>query len=105
MVVPTPSLPLPLGHPEAVPIGPKFSMESRNGTTTYFLYLEPIYEHADNDRFARRLIAVQLAQRPGLTQAAVARALDVSPVTVNRWMQIYRECIFRSNLNTGSDSK
>lgn len=91
MVVPTPSLPLPLGHPEAVPIGPKFSMESRNGTTTYFLYLEPIYEHADNDRFARRLIAVQLAQRPGLTQAAVARALDVSPVTVNRWMQIYRE--------------
>ena len=91
MAVLTHSLPLPVGHPDAVPIGAKCSLQRRHGVTTYFYYLEPIGVHADEDRVSRRHMAVQLALHEELTQVEVARALGLSPVTLNRWVQAFRQ--------------
>lgn len=91
MAFPTPTSPLPLQRAEAVPISSKFSVQTQDGETTYFHYLEPIFCHAEGDRAGQRMAAVQLAERDGVTQVAVAEALQISPVTLNRWVQAYRE--------------
>lgn len=91
MAVPTPTSPLPLQHAEAVPISAKFSVQTQDGETTYFHYWEPIFSHAAGDLAGQRMAAVQLAERDGVTQVAVAAALQISPVTLNRWVQAYRK--------------
>lgn len=91
MAFPTPTSPLPLQRAEAVPISSKFSVQTQDGETTYFHYLEPIFCHAEGDLAGQRMAAVQLAERDGVTQVAVAEALQISPVTLNRWVQAYRE--------------
>ena len=83
--------PLPSENPEAVPISAKFSLQTQDGKTVYFHYLEPIWSHAEGDRAGQRIAAVQLAERDGVTQAGVAKALGVSAVTVNRWVRLYRK--------------
>ncbi len=83
--------PIALAQPDAVPIGARHSMQTEDGVTTYFLYLDVIDQHPAGDAAERRLRIARFADMKVASQAEIAAAFGVSVMTVSRLLARYRE--------------
>ena len=83
--------PLPMCPADAIPINSALSMISRDGATTYFVYLQPIYSHADEDRRARNRMIGQFVDGGLASAKEIIAAFGVSRATVTRAVRRLRE--------------
>ncbi len=83
--------PLPMCPADAIPISSVLSMISRDGATAYFVYLQPIYSHADADHRARNRMIGQFVDGGLASAKEIIAAFGVSRATVTRAVRRLRE--------------
>jgi transposase-like protein len=86
-----PQLQLPIFPVGAVHITQELAFECRDGRVTYFYGQLPVFVHAEDDVRTFRLITSQLVVNGSATQAEIARAFGVTPISVKRSVKLYRK--------------
>ena len=69
---------LPMIPPGATPISDLISVVRQDEQWTYFCGVQPIFEHAGNDRPSFRMFTAQLCCQGTCTQAQIMRTFGVS---------------------------
>ena len=81
---------LPIFPGEATSINPLLGFCLKEGIVYYFNGMMPIFSHAVSDHNAFRLITSQLVVNGVASQKEIVSAFHVSPVSVKRYVKIYR---------------
>lgn len=81
---------LPL-FPEGVTnITSSLAFKKENGTITYFNFHMPIFSHGEKELKTFRMITSQFCVNGNATQAEIYRAFGVTPISVKRYVKLYR---------------
>lgn len=86
-----PQMLLPMFPGEATSINPLLGFCRKDDMVYYFNGMMPIFSHADSDLNAFRLITSQLVVNEVATQKDIVDAFGVSPISVKRYVKIYRQ--------------
>jgi len=81
---------LPLIADGATRISDKISVVRENGQWTYFCGVQPVFQHAENDRRSFRMFTAQLICQGVCRQIDIVRAFGVSKNSVTRSVDKYR---------------
>ena len=82
---------LPMIPAGATPINDLISVAREGGQWTYFCGIQPIFQHAEDDRRSFRLFTAQLYCRGACTQADIVRCFGVTKNSVLRSVAQYRQ--------------
>jgi transposase/cell division protein FtsB len=82
---------LPLIHDGATPINELISVVCQDDEWTYFCGVQPVFQHAANDRRAFRMFTAQLCCQGTCTQAEILRVFGVSKQSLIRNVAKYRQ--------------
>jgi transposase len=86
-----PQMLLPMFPGEATSINPLLGFCRKDGMVYYFNGMMPIFSHAVSDLNSFRLITSQLVVNEVATQKDIVDAFGVSPISVKRYVKIYRQ--------------
>lgn len=86
-----PQLILPLLSPGATRINDILSVENKDGFWYYFMGLNPIFSHEDNDYASFRMFTSQLIVSGQCKNIDIVRAFGVSPGSVKNGVKKYKE--------------
>lgn len=86
-----PQIHLPIFPPGMTSITDRLGFERRDGRVTYFVGLDPVFQHAEDDLRTFRMITSQFVVQGSAKQADIARAFGIPPITVKRYVRIFRE--------------
>ena len=81
---------LPIVPDEATRVSERISVVRAGGQWTYFCGIQPVFQHAEDDRGAFRMFTAQLCCQGACTQAEIIRAFGVSKNSVLRSVAKYR---------------
>ncbi len=65
--------------------------QKNNGTVFYFNGAMPIFQHPEQDYASFRLFTSQLVVNGNVKQVKVAKAFNVSTISIKRWVKKYHE--------------
>ena len=82
---------LPIIPDGATPINDRISVIRSGGRWTYFCGIQPVFEHAEDDRRSFRMFTAQLCSQGACSQAEIIRAFGVSKNSVLRSVAKYRQ--------------
>jgi len=82
---------LPLIPDGATPLNDRISVVRAGGQWTYFCGIQPVFQHAEDDRRAFRMFTAQLCCQGACSQAEVIRTFGVSKNSVLRSVATYRQ--------------
>lgn len=82
---------LPMFSSDEVMITEYLSYEKQNGSIYYFQYGLPIFNHPENDKASFRMFTSQLIVNGNCKQVDIIKAFGVSPISVKRWVKLYRQ--------------
>lgn len=83
---------LPIVPDEATRVSERISVVRAGGQWTYFCGIQPVFQHAEDDRRAFRMFTAQLCCQGACTQAEVIRVFGVSrTVSCGAWQSIARK--------------
>lgn len=82
---------LPLIPDGATPLNDRIGVVRAGGQWTYFCGIQPVFQHAEDDRRAFRMFTAQLCCQGACTQAEVIRVFGVSKNSVLRSVAKYRQ--------------
>ena len=74
----------------ATPINDLISVVRQDDGWTYFCGVQPVFQHAENDRRAFRMFTAQLCCQGACTQAEILRVFGVSKQSLIRNVAKYR---------------
>ena len=86
-----PQILLPIIPPGATPINEIISVVCQERQWTYFCGVQPVFQHAEDDRRSFRMFTAQLCVQGACTQAQIIRAFGVSKNSVLRSVAKYRQ--------------
>src|SRR3989304_4772781 len=81
---------LPFFPEDIILINSFVGFQKQNGIVYYFQGPMPIYQHDENDIKSFRLFTSQLVINGNAKQSEIVKAFDVTPISVKRWVKIYR---------------
>jgi transposase-like protein len=81
---------LPIIPDGGTPINDRISVVRAEAQWTYFCGIQPVFQHAEDDRRAFRMFTAQLCCQGACTQAEIIRAFGVSKNSVLRSVAKYR---------------
>ena len=82
---------LPMIPDGATPINDLISVVRQNNRWTYFCGVQPVFQHAEDDRRAFRMFTAQLCCQGACTQAQILRVFGVSKQSLIRNVAKYRQ--------------
>ena len=85
-----PQLQLPIFPAGSTHITQRLAFECRDGQVTYFHGQLPVFVYAADDGRTFRMITSQFVVNGNATQAEIARAFGVTPISVKRAVKTYR---------------
>jgi predicted transcriptional regulator len=86
-----PQMFLPMFPYEATSINPLLGFSRKDDMVYYFNGMMPIFSHVTTDLNSFRLITSQFVENGVATQKDIVDAFGVSPISVKRYVKIYRE--------------
>jgi transposase-like protein len=86
-----PQLHLPMYPSGVTPITDVVAFGKQDGKVTYFSGQLPVFSHAEDDVASFRMITSQLCVQGCVRQSDIIRAFGVTPISVKRWVKVYRE--------------
>jgi transposase len=82
---------LPIIPPGATPINEVISVVRQEQQWTYFCGVQPVFQHAEDDRRSFRMFTAQLCVQGACSQAQIIRAFGISKNSVLRSVAKYRQ--------------
>jgi transposase-like protein len=86
-----PQLHLPMYPSGLTAITDVVAFGKQDGKVTYFSGQLPVFSHAEDDVASFRMITSQLCVQGCVRQSDIIRAFGVTPISVKRWVKVYRE--------------
>jgi hypothetical protein len=86
-----PQTKLPFFPEDIILINSYVGFQKQKGIVYYFQGSMPIYQHDEKDIKSFRLFTSQLVINGNAKQSEIVKAFDVTPISVKRWVKIYRE--------------
>ena len=82
---------LPLFPANGTQINNVLAFQKKDGHVYYFHGALPIFSHPESDMSSFRLITSQLVVNGVCKQAEIVKAFGVSPISVKRYVKLYRQ--------------
>jgi hypothetical protein len=86
-----PQTQLPFFPEDSTLINSYVGFQKKNGVVSYFNGSMPIYQHPEKDYASFRLFTSQLVVNGNVKQVEVAKAFNVSTISIKRWVKKYHE--------------
>jgi len=86
-----PQLQLPIFAPGMTLINANLGFMRKDNSLTYFYGCLPVFTHDADDQRSFRMITSQFYVNGSATQAEICRAFGVSPISVKRYVKLYRQ--------------
>jgi transposase-like protein len=86
-----PQLHLPMFPSGVTAITDVLAFGKQDGRVTYFSGQLPVFSHAEDDTASFRMITSQFYLQGCVQQSDIVRAFGVTPISVKRWVKVYKE--------------